>query len=167
MLWRLLFIAVLLAGLSGQAVAQDEVKGWLYIPSINMVEPLYKSLIIDEVYQIPEHDAVWLTGTAWLDTTYADLLASGGSPVPEGAGYPAGRVVLSGHRADVFSSLPGLQVGDIVYLAEWPLLVEFEIVTIKTVEFDPDLLAPTTEDQRLVLITCDGDQRLVIEAIRR
>ena len=163
-------IIVLLSVSYAPARAQDDpaVIGWLYIPALDMAEPLYQAGAVNDVYQIPEHDAAHLDGTAWIDTMYSDL-----DTVTHVSGdWPAGLIGLAGHRSDVFSALvdkngnPTLQAGDVIKLAEWPLLVTFEVISTEFVYYDPDLLISTPEEQHLMLITCDGDRRLVIEAVR-
>jgi LPXTG-site transpeptidase (sortase) family protein len=168
-----LYYALIILGLFVSVApvrAQEDmqtVKGWLYIPILKMAEPLYESEIgTDGFHIIPDDYAVHLSGTAWLDTTYADLLIAGGSIATDADDYPAGRIVLAGHNPGVFGAIDGLQVGDALYLAHWPLVVRFEVVgaTIVSVQ-DTSWLAPVA-DSRLLLTACVGEKRLIIDAVR-
>ncbi|MFA5380169.1 MAG: sortase [Dehalococcoidia bacterium] len=165
----LIAVLVLFAVSLAPARALDEptVIGWLYVPALRMAEPLYESAIgADGYHIIPAENAVHLSGTAWLDTTYADLIINGGG-TPTGADYyPAGRIVVAGHNPGVFGAKGGLQVGDALYLAKWPLVVRFEVVGVFVVDVqDTSWLAPVA-DSRLVLTACIGEQRMIIEAVR-
>ena len=144
------------------------VSGWLYIPALGLAEPIYESQIgADGLHAIPAADVVHLSGTAWLNTTYAELVANGGGVASAGSDYPAGTIALAGHNPGVFSGLSTLQAGDDLYVAEWPVLVKFRVVGVHTVPVsDTSWLAPATDEQRLIVIACMGDQRLIIEAAR-
>ena len=162
-------ILVLLMMSYAPARAQDDpaVIGWLYISALDMAEPLFESQIgADGLHVIPDANAVHLSGTAWLNTTYADMLMNGGQVAPAGSFYPAGRIVVAGHNPGVFSTIQALQVGDVLYLASWPEGAFFEVTgaTVVNVQ-DTSWLAPTTE-QTLTLVLCMGDSRMIVEAVR-
>jgi len=166
--FALIVVALVMSVAHGRAQEDmPTVIGWLYIPLYKMAEPLYESEIgVDGLHIIPAENAVHLRGTAWLDTTYASMVEAGGGIATDADKYPAGRIVLAGHNPGVFSALPGLQVGDVLYLAKWPLVVRFEVVGAYVVDVqDTSWLSPVT-DSRLALVACMGDQRLIVEAMR-
>jgi len=165
----LIAVLVLFAVSLAPARALDEptVIGWLYVPALRMAEPLYESAIgADGYHIIPAENAVHLSGTAWLDTTYAELHNSGGRPDLAVNNDPAGRIVVAGHNPGVFSAIQALQVRDILYLASWPEGAFFRVTGAYVVNVqDTSWLAPVT-DSRLVLTACVGEQRMIIEAVR-
>jgi LPXTG-site transpeptidase (sortase) family protein len=168
--YALIILGLIVSGVSvAPARAQEgsTVKGWLYVPILRMAEPLYESKIgADGLHVIPDDNAVHLSGTAWLDTTYASMVEAGGGIATDADKYPAGRIVLAGHNPGVFGAIDGLQVGDALYLAKWPLVVRFEVVGVFVVDVqDTSWLAPVA-DSRLVLTACIGEQRMIIEAVR-
>src|SRR3972149_11938820 len=84
---------------------QSDIIGWLSIPSFDGALRIYETDIIDGRHEIPDLDVVHLTGTAWLDTTHADLVINGGGMPTEADNYPAGRIVLGGHNPGGFTGL--------------------------------------------------------------
>ena len=165
--YALIIVCVLVSYAPARAQDDPAVIGWLYIPALDMAEPLTESEIgTDGLHVIPDASAVHLSGTAWLDTTYADMLINGGQDAPADSFYPAGRIVVAGHNPGVFSAIQALQVGQLLYLASWPEGAFFEVTGAYVVNVqDTSWLAPTTE-QTLTIVLCMGEQRMIVEAVR-
>lgn len=149
--------------------AQDEqaIIGWLYIPTLRMAEPLFESAIgADGLHVIADNNAVHLSGTAWLDTTASDLHSSGGRADLAVNNDPAGRIVVAGHNPGVFSAIPALQVGQLIYLASWPEGAFYAVTGAYVVNVQDTRWLATTNEQTLTLVLCMGDERMIIEAVR-
>lgn len=136
----------------GWARAQDSLAGVIYIPAINLDEPIYIiAPVIDNVYdefdQYVIGDGVqWLSDTAWIATS--------------------GRVVLAGHTPGVFEHLERLVIGDQIVIYDSRDVASYIVTGIfRAKPSEYQWLRESSED-KLLVITCDGDQRLLIEAFR-
>lgn len=137
------------------AHAQDDARGWLFVPDIWLSAPVGVIPLVDSVYDM---DAIgqgvgWLEGTAWVTDDWA-------------------RIVLAAHNTGAFARLREVERGMWVYVADWPHSTRVEgyrvtLVTLTTPD-DVSWLQPTP-GETLTLITCAGEGdalRLIVHAER-
>lgn len=116
----------------------------LYIPRIGMETSVGECPLVEGWHVIGD-GVCHLEGTATIDDDWA-------------------RVVLAGHTPGVFSELVEIVVGDDIML--WnDASVEIYRVTLITITVvgDTQWLMPT-EHETLTLLTCSGNERLVVHA---
>lgn len=123
--------------------------GTLIIPDINVYEPVHSLSLENRTYDTSElnYGAMFLEGTSWNDPDW-------------------GRTVIIGHTPGAFENLTQLEIGDrIILLTDlytWEYIVnDIQIVAVT----DTSWLMPT-DVPTLTLITCYGEQRLVITSNR-
>jgi sortase (surface protein transpeptidase) len=143
------------------------VAAWVSIPGIwDYAQPVYEADIVDGWHEIPEAGIVHLEGTAWLDTTHADLVRNGGGIPTADDDYPSGRIVLAAHNPGDFAGILDLREGDLMSLRQDGVVIVFEVIWWDDVSVeDIDWLMPTDE-QHLTLITCNGELRRIVDAVR-
>lgn len=143
------------------------VSGWVSIPAIwDYAQPVYEAELEDGWHTIPDEDVVHLAGTAWLTTTRADLIRNGGGVPGPGDDYPSGRIVLAAHHPGLFSGILDLREGDVLSFRQGYAVGVFEVVWWGDVSVqDTEWLMPTDE-QHLTLITCNGERRRIVDAVR-
>ncbi len=121
--------------------------GTLIIPDAGVYEPIHFLPIENRTYDTSElnYGAVFLEGTSWNDLDW-------------------GRTVIIGHTPGAFENLTQLELGDRIILLTDLYELEYYVGDIHVVEVtDTSWLMPTGVPT-LTLITCYGDQRLVINA---
>lgn len=127
-------------------------RGHIYIPAIALDEPVVAVYPVvnkakDEFDQYVIDDGVdWLSDTAWIDTP--------------------GRVVLAGHTPGVFEDLHRLQKGDQIVVYDEATIVTYQITGVFIEQPSVYQWMRETSDARILLITCAGDWRLVIEGMK-
>lgn len=147
-------IGVLACCLSGAgfALAADSEGpvGYVIIPAIGLYYPVYSVPIVDHAYSEAAlaHRVGWLEGTSWIHDGW-------------------GRVVLAGHSYGVFTGLTQISQGDRVIVGDSGGAVEYFITTWQIVSVYDTSWLYATEKNTLLLITCEGDQRRVIQAERK
>lgn len=154
--WRafVLLLALLLTA-AIPARAQDDARGWLFVPDLGFSMRIDPLPIVDRAYDM---DAIGqgvghLEGTAWVTDDWA-------------------RIVLAAHNTGAFARLRMLEVGAWLIVADYPhsTRVEGYQVTLVTTTTPDDVrwLQPTAAET-LTLITCTGEGdtlRLIVHAER-
>lgn len=132
--------------------ANNAIVGHIYIPAINLSAPVLAiTPVIDNVYDEFDQYAIgdgvqWLSDTAWIDAP--------------------GRVVLTGHTPGVFGHLDRLVIDDQIVIYDSRDVVSYIVTGVfRAKPSEYQWLRESSED-KLLVITCDGDQRLLIEAFR-
>lgn len=148
---RRLLIALLLALLVPPVVrAQDAPQpGKLYIPRLMLAAPVEECAIVDG-----QHDTrhlgggiCHLAGTATIAHDWA-------------------RIVLAGHTPGGFEGLHLLRPGDQVIVWDAHAVEVYVVQVMQVVPVSDTRWLMPTESETLTLITCAGDQRLIVHAIR-
>lgn len=147
MKWLMVGWLILLAAPS--AVRAQGPKGAVYIPRIGLVRSVVAAPLVERDYDLAAlgDGVAWLEGTAWLEHDWA-------------------RIVLAGHTPGAFDDIRLLEPGDSILVWD-EHQVEVYAVTGSQVVMADDVswLMPTTEES-LLLLTCEGDLRLVVMAER-
>lgn len=121
--------------------------GTLIIPDINLYEPIHSLPVENRTYDTSDLDygAAFLEGTSWNDLNW-------------------GRTVIIGHTPGAFENLTQLEIGDRIILLTDTYTLEYYVGDIHIVDVtDTSWLMPT-DVPTLTLITCYGEQRLIINA---
>ncbi len=128
-------------------------KGVLIIPVIDLVKYIETAPVI-EVDGLRVHDVSWLgDGVAWL----------------EGTGWVENRLwrmALAGHNPGAFSRLGEVQMGDSIYLITEIGLLRYVAAEFYVVDPAETWVLGSSDGPSLALITCSGDRRLVVVAVR-
>lgn len=152
---RLLFTILSLMAVFGVVIvhAEDDVKGYLRIDSIDLYEAIY------DAPMTCDNTCYW--DESYWNNNVAHLNGPGMFWVDQGT-----RTVLVAHNPGLFELLPDVQVGDMVVVRTEDYTYRYKVQTkwITTVN-DVSPVQPTS-DARLTLITCYGTERLVIDAVR-
>lgn len=147
MKWILLVI-VLMVQLTLPTGAQENIKGVLMIPAIHLIEPVSESVLDhDGQYVMPESGVVHLDGTAWLEHDWA-------------------RIALAGHTPGDFERVRDLAAGDLIVLMDRERVEWYRVVFSALVAADDTSWLFPTETETLILITCEGDLRRIVQAER-
>lgn len=119
----------------------------VYIPRLSMVEQVGECPLIDR-----EHDTTalgagvcHLEGTATLDYDWA-------------------RIVLAGHSYGAFEELYELRAGDSVLVWNAYTIEAYTVTDTHTVAVTDTRWLMPTQEETLTLITCAGDERLIVNA---
>jgi len=138
------------------AHAQDDPRGWLFVPDLWLSTRIDPLPIVNRAYDMTAigTGVGWLEGTAWITM---DAWS---------------RTVLAAHNYGEFHRLHEIEVGAWIYVADWPhsTTVEGYRVVLMTTTTPDDItwLVPTLEET-LTLITCAGardELRLIVHAER-
>lgn len=119
--------------------------GWLIIPDVVPFAPIYEVPIIDREYAMEHitYNVGHLAQTTWIDEGW-------------------GRVVLAAHNPGAFSRLPEITRCTPITVISHTQIMTFYVVELLIVNDDNlAYLSPTTK-LTLTLITCWGDQRLIV-----
>jgi len=140
-------IAISLAALAfvATAHAQEPPRWSVYIPRLGLVRPIGECPIVDRIHDTSalEQGVCHLEGTATLDYDWA-------------------RIVLAGHSNGAFAELHDLRAGDSVIVWDAHTVEVYTVTDLHTVAVaDTRWLMPTREET-LTLITCAGDDRLIV-----
>lgn len=121
--------------------------GTLIISDINLYEPIHSLPIENRTYDTSElnYGANFLEGTSWNDLEW-------------------GRTVIIGHTPGAFENLIQLEVGDRIILLTDLYSLEYYVGDIRVVAVEDTSWLMPTSVPTLTLITCYGNQRLVINA---
>ena len=110
--------------------------GILVIPAIMLATYIVPAPVVNHEWVVPDNHAGQLEGVT--------------------------RTVLAGHTPGVFERLNELAVGDIVRLHAYGGEITYRVIWLKTVS--DDWTIDGQDRTPLVLVTCDGDSRLLIGA---
>ena len=121
---------------------------YLSIPAIDFYLPVGFVAIEGSTWNVDSLD----TGIAYLDGT-SQLGQSG-------------NIAITGHDYAAFQRLDQLALGDMLILTNGTLDSVYRVTEIKTVDKAQVWVVYPTETDKLTLITCVGDQRLVIVGVR-
>jgi LPXTG-site transpeptidase (sortase) family protein len=144
--------AVVLSGAADVQAQVGEPIGWLIIPDIDLWRPLYAIPVINRQYDM---DAIGANGAGWLEQTNW-LMDDWGT------------IGLAGHSDGAFIRLGDLQTGDVIYLTTRDTE---EVYAVTAIYHDIPAsnwqwIAPAPEGEHLVLVTCEGQNRLIVQALR-
>lgn len=149
MRWFALLL-MLLAHCVPVAAQGPDAKGLLMIPSIQVFAPVIEiPAQADGNYDLSGlGDGVgWLQYAAWIEHDF-------------------GRIDLVGHTPGAFERVHELQAGDLIILSD-PGRAEWYRVTLSTLVEANDVSWLLQEGpERVVLITCEGDRRRIVQAER-
>lgn len=128
-------------------------KGALVVPAISLYEPLHPVPIIGHSYDTSQlqYGAGWLEGTNWVTDGW-------------------GTVVLVGHTPGGFEDIYRLRPGDELLVVPHdgqPAIYRVTALHHAVPVGETDWLAPSLgAGQQLLLITCEGPDRLIVQAER-
>lgn len=152
MKWLILLIMLVALAVLGAwpVVAQpDDVRGMVYIPRLNLVRPITTARLMDRTYDLTDlgDGVAWLEGTAWLDLDWA-------------------RIVLAGHTPGAFEDIRDLRRGDAIVIWDAHAVEVYYVTGTRVVSArDVSWLMPTA-GETLLLLTCEGERRFVVQAQR-
>lgn len=135
------------------AQAEGIPTGYIEIPSIALYRPIYFIPLVDRSYDLNELGfglgvVGHLDQTNWIHDTW-------------------GRTVLVGHTPGAFETLTDVTIGDVIYVSDSKETAVYIVSGIYIVEItEVGWLAPT-ETPTLLLMTCYGEQRWLVEAYKR
>ena len=146
---RLVLICVLLLVLVPVPTARADSGLHLYIPRVALDVRVGECAIVGDQYDTTQlgQGVCHLEGTATLEMDWA-------------------RIVLAGHTPGGFADLPLLRAGDQVVLWDAARVEAYRVQTVAIVPAEDIRWLMPTADETLTLITCDGDRRLVVHALR-
>lgn len=147
---KLITLLVLAASLvlAGPALAQGP-KGHVYIPRIGLVRDVVAVPLVDRDYDLTQlgDGVAWLEGAAWLEHDWA-------------------RIVLAAHTPGAFETIRALEPGDTILVWDEHTVEVYAVTGSIVVDIDDVSWLMPTDDETLILLTCDGDRRLVVLAER-
>ncbi len=116
--------------------------GTLYIPAINLTEPIYPVPLTGGEYIIGA-GVQWLDDSAWIDH--------------------AGRVVLAGHTPGVFDDLHRVERGDQIVMFDERTISIYEVTGVFLAKVSEVEWLRVSSEPKILIITCSGGNRLLIE----
>lgn len=125
--------------------------GYIEIPSISLFRPIYFIPLENRNYDLTELGfALGTVGhldqTTWIHEDW-------------------GRVVLVGHTPGAFSDLPEVNIGDMILVWDTEGAVQYIVTAQHLVDVTETKWLGPTNYPSLLLMTCYGDQRWLVEAI--
>ena len=123
--------------------------GVIYIPAINLIEPItaivpFVDNAYDEYDQYVIGDGVqWLGDSAWIDH--------------------GGRVVLAGHTPGVFGDLYLVEKGDQIVIFDDRAINTYEVTGVFIAQPSEKEWLRESSEPKILIITCSGENRLLIE----
>jgi LPXTG-site transpeptidase (sortase) family protein len=149
----LLCVLLLAVGIPGVNAQYEPVRGILIIPSIGLTKFIQTAPLV-EINGVRTNDlthlgdgVAWLEGTGWINNRLW-------------------RMGLAGHNPGAFSRLGELEQGDSVYLITRAGLWRYIVTESYVVDPAATWVLGSSDRPSLVLITCSGDERLVVVAVR-
>lgn len=135
-------------------VQAEEPMGWIEIPSISLYRPIYNIELVDRNYNLDDlgyglGKVGYLNQNEWGHWIHDEL----------------GKVILVGHTPGAFENLTQVQIGDSIIVGDDNGVVEYVVLAIHIVEVTETDWLGTSDSKVLLLQTCYGTQRLLIEAI--
>lgn len=126
---------------------QNKPVGWMSIPAIGLYREVEFTPLVNKQYDLTSlgQGVTLLDGTAWIDSS-------------------AYRIVLAGHTPGGFSDLVLLEPGDYVRLWDEQSVEIYEVQFLQIVEVSDTRWLMPTQNETLTLLTCHGEQRLVVYA---
>lgn len=148
---RWIILIVMMFSRCALAAAQPQnTKGLLMIPAIQLIAPVRTiPAQADGGYDLTtlENDIGWLQYSAWLEHDF-------------------GRIDLVGHTPGGFERVHELAVGDLIIVADRERVEWYRVEISVVVEVSDVSWLSQDGPERVVLITCEGDQRRVVQARR-
>lgn len=146
-----LVAAITLPGAAYGQVPDDRPVGWLFVPDLYLYLPLRI---------VPLSDRQWDThvlgqGAGWLDGT--NRLAD-----------DWGTVAIAAHSPGGFETLNQIRPGALVIVGMDGLVETYAVTAVwhDVPVTEWQWTAPSLDGETVVLITCEGDARLIVEAER-
>ena len=142
-------VCLMVLAAADPVAAQDDIspKGIVIIPAIGMIQVVYEAPIVNRA-----HDVFWagdsvyhLEDTAWLEDERG--------------------IALAGHNPGVFGRLGELRKGDVVVVLDTQRIEVYRITGAYLVPVS-GVGWIYSSSEIVTLITCDGEERLVVQAFR-
>ncbi len=152
---KYIFLLLLILIIVPMAHAEDSLPiGYIEIPSISLYRPIYSIPLVDKNYDLSGLGyGLGLVGRleqgVWGHWIHDDT----------------GKVILVGHNPGAFIDLPTVQIGDRIIVGDTDGAVEYIVVATHIVEVTEVQWLGTSPYKMLLLQTCYGNQRWLVEAI--
>lgn len=150
---KAILIFILMACFYSPAQAKNAPIGWIEIPSISLYRPVYAIPLVDRNYNLDDlgfglGTVGYLEQGAWGHWIHDDT----------------GKVILVGHTPGAFTDLPTLHIGDRIIVGDSVGIVEYIVYATHIVESNEVSWLGTSDYKMLLLQTCYGEQRWLVEA---